>query len=140
MKCDDRVAFSELGQCTCRLCHLHFYNVQHFLAHWNILNMERFVIIRPFAFTLVIHFTQQIRDLISHYTAASHVGVDEQGTLGGIQDVLKRSVQVDEPPVTLHGHLDEFFVDYMIPIFVSMSLLAVCIEGHRSGSARDFDG
>ena len=66
----------------------------------GILYVERFEVLGSFAFTFVIHFSQQVRDLISHDATTPHVGVDEHRPFGGTQDVLKRRVQIDEPPVT----------------------------------------
>ena len=99
MQSHDRIPRSELGQFTCRLGHLRFDNVYGILAYWNILYVERFKVLGSFTFAFVIHFTQQVHDLIAHDATAPHVGVDEQGLFGGTQHVLEGRVQIDELPV-----------------------------------------
>ena len=107
MECHDCIPFSELHQFTCRLCDSCLNNVHHVFTYRYILNVEGFEVLVPFAFALVIHFPQQIRDLISHHAATPYVGVDEQGTFGGTNHILERRVHIDEPPVTSHGQPDQ---------------------------------
>ena len=66
MQSHNRITWSELGQVTCRLGHFHLDNVYGILAYWNILYVERFEVLGSFAFTFVIHFTQDVCDLIAH--------------------------------------------------------------------------
>ena len=78
--------------------------VYHIFAYRYILDVSGFEVLGSFAFAFIIHFTQEVRDLIAHHAAATHVRVDEQGPFGGTQDVLERGVQIDEPPVTGQRH------------------------------------
>ena len=102
MECDDRIACSKLGQITCGLGHLCLDNVDGLLTYRYILYVERFEVLGSFPFAFVTHFTQQVRHLITHNAATTHVGVDEQGPFAGFHYSSKRSVHVGEPPVTRH--------------------------------------
>ena len=106
MKCHDRVAFSKLHQLSCGLGFLRLDNVYHVFAYRYILDVNGFEVLGSFAFAFVIHFTQQIRDLITHHTATARVRVDEQGPFGGTQDILERMIQIDESPVNASTHLN----------------------------------
>jgi len=78
--------------------------------------MEWLKILESFAFSLVIHFWQQIRDLITHHPAAPHIRVNHQRTRAGARHVLEGGVEVDEPPVKGGGQLNSLFVGRELPI------------------------
>ena len=99
MQRHDGLAFAKLRQGRCRLGHLRFDNVQHLLAHVNIFDVQRFEVLTAFSFTFVLDFSQDVRHLIAHHSAATDVRLHEQRPRGGSHHRLKRFFQVDETPV-----------------------------------------
>ena len=139
MKCHDRISFSKLHQISSRLGDFCLNNVHHVFTYRYILDVEGFEVLVAFAFAIVVHFPQQIGDLISHHTASPCVGVDEQGPFGGTKHILERRVQVDEPPVTRHGQADQSRTTVVRPKFVTDDTTRRGIHGGWYGALREFD-
>ena len=81
MKCHDRIAFSESNQFTCsHFGYLCLDNVYHILAYRYILDMYGFKVLTSISSETESDLSHQIRDLITHHTASTNIGVDKQGT------------------------------------------------------------
>ena len=111
MKCDDGVACSKLCQGSCGLSHLRLDNVDHILTNRYILDVEGFVVMRAFPLTLVMHFSQQIRDLIPHHAAASHVRIHEQRTRRFPHHHFKGFIDIDQTPIAIAAQFHHPVVD-----------------------------
>ena len=111
MKCDDGVTHSKLRQGSCGLGHLRLDNVDDILTDRYVLDVEGFVVVRTFTLALVMHFSQQISDLIAHHAAASHVRIHEQRPRRFPHHHFKGFVDIDQTPVAIHAQFHHPIVD-----------------------------
>ena len=103
----------EVRQSTGVLGHLRLDNVQYIAAHGFILDMFGLEIM---LFGIIGDFSQEIRDLISHNHALTHIRVHVQGTFWhhGVRVTSKRfletSIQVHEHPVNVHAQVQSLMI------------------------------
>ena len=110
MECDDRVAWSKLGQITSGLRHLCLDNVQDVLTNRYILEMKRLKV-PTHSFVHKVDFSDQIGDLIPHHATTTHIRVNEQGMRRGTKQRFKGFFQIDQTPIAKDAELEESSID-----------------------------
>ena len=68
--------------------------------------MGGFEVMRTSTLSFVINLSQQVRALVTHYTATTRVWAHEQRTQRRSQDVLERVIQVNESLVHIETQFD----------------------------------